>query len=255
MTTVPISTTRAFRPTTRVGSRPVRSRAVVVLARLRRRASSPRRKTSRGTFTTPRTASRLSSRRTSRIPRSAAVGLGGAVVLGFAFGVWRIDQNKKKEQAYWIEKGREGKAKESGTMRAAGRRRTTRPKKPSSTSTPSKRAKAKPRDRHGDRRVVTFRATRARVPLKRIRGSTRRPPPSPRSVAVVSLSAVLEDLLDSSELDVELRDHVLAHLLLQIVDLLVREASLHGTVGDAEAVGRESLLRVFELVDQLHLLL
>lgn len=45
--------------------------------------------------------------------QSAAVGLGGAVVL-FAFGVWRIDRNKKKEQAYWIEQGRETEANKSG---------------------------------------------------------------------------------------------------------------------------------------------
>ena len=54
------------------------------------------------------------------VRRSARVGLGGAVVL-FAFGVWRIDQNKKKEQAYWIEKGREGKAKESDDERRVAR--------------------------------------------------------------------------------------------------------------------------------------
>lgn len=113
MTTVPISTTRAFRPTTRVGSRPVRSRAVVV----------PRAAKDASELAPPKNVSRhihyTKDGKPSLVPqdvphtRSAAVGLGGAVVL-FAFSVWRIDQNKKKERAYWIEKGREGKAKESG---------------------------------------------------------------------------------------------------------------------------------------------
>jgi hypothetical protein len=113
MTTVPISTTRTLRPTTRVGSCPVRSRAVVVprAAKDARELAPP--------INTARHMHYTKDGKPSLVPQdvphtqSAAVGLGGAVVL-FAFGVWRIDRNKKKEQAYWIEQGRETEANKSG---------------------------------------------------------------------------------------------------------------------------------------------